>query len=191
MDNKQLQGKLKLAKPSTLRVLEAGVDLPELIEISTKRDRWSKAVHILAQKNWLRIDCLDRQGRTVDTIVDEDQDQAELAIPGPQTQEERWLAIMINAQRLALESQATQLAPLIDGYVRLADILGRRLESLERHYDETLQVAAENALLQAQIEGGDDPNTEIVKQLIDKLGGDPKQLLAKATKAKKNGVKPK
>jgi len=121
--------------------------------------------------NWTRVECIDSQGRIIDTLEQGDESADEDGeLPIPQSEEERWLNLMINAQRLALENHAHMMGPLIDGYVKLADVFGARLAALEKHFDRTLDVAYQNAILQAQVDQGPDTETEVVKALIDKLG---------------------
>lgn len=174
MNDDVLTGRLRLSKPSQLRVFVSGRDDSDLIAVSAKRDRWKRCVDILSSMAWVRIECLDTQGRIVETLEqDDDTLPTQSKLPEPQSQEERWLNLMINAQRLALENHAHMLSPLIDGYVRLADTFGSRLAALEKHFDRTLDVAYQNAILQAQVDGaaGDGADAAIVSKLIDKMGG--------------------
>lgn len=192
MEADAITGRLRLAKPSSLRVftVERGDDA-DVIEVSAKRDRWKRCIDVLSTMNWKRIDCLSSKGAIIDTIVqddasldDDDDDEEEIVEQAP---EQRWLNLMINAQRLALENHAHMLKPLIDGYVSLADTFGARLAALEKHFDRTLDVAYENAVLKAQAEAGPDMDQEVVKALLDKLGKPKKRALKAHAPAKPNG----
>lgn len=185
MNAEEITGRLRLAKPNTLRVFAADRDDADLIAVSAKRDRWKRCNVVLDAMSWTRIECLDSQGRIVDTLQQDDE-TVEGAAKGrpPESEEERWLHLMINAQRLALENHAHMLTPLIQGYVSLAETFGARLAALEKHFDRTLDVAYQNAVLQAQVDAGPDADAEMVKLLIEKAtGAKPKKKLAAARKA--------
>ncbi len=176
--NDLLVKRLRLAKPSKLRVFQVGREDADLLLVSPRRDRWTKAVDLLSTMDWTKVDCLDSQGCMIDSITAEiEGEQAAAAAGVEQSPEERWLAIMINAQRLALENHAHMLQPLINGYVQLANVFGQRLAALEKHFDQTLDVAYQNAMLRAQLEQGPDANEAVVNALIDKLGGKKKPRL--------------
>ena len=189
MNAEEITGRLRLAKPNTLRVFAADRDDADLIAVSTKRDRWKRCNVVLDAMAWTRIECLDSQGRIVDTLQQDDE-TAEGVAKGrpPESEEERWLHLMINAQRLALENHAHMLKPLIDGYVSLAETFGARLAALEKHFDRTLDVAYQNALLQAQVDGGPDMDAEVVRMLLDKVGKPKRTKKQLAAKAKTNGA---
>ncbi len=193
MDAKEITGRLRLAKPHTLRVFSADREDADLIAVSTKRDRWKRCNVVLDAMCWTRIECLDSKNKILDTIQQDDEEEEG---PGgkkraPESEEERWLGLMINAQRLALQNNADMIQPLVDGYVKLADVFGARLAALEKHFDRTLDVAYQNAILQAQVDGGPDMDTEVIKMLMDKMGDrkPTKRAVAKlAAKNKSNGA---
>lgn len=190
MDVEEITGRLRLAKPHTLRVFSADREDADMVAVSVKRDRWKRCNDVLDAMSWTRIECLDSQGRIIDTLQQDDETvEAKKAGAVPQSEEERWLNLMINAQRLALENHAHMLQPLIEGYVSLAETFGSRLAALEKHFDRTLDVAYQNALLQAQVDSGPDMDGEVVKALIDRLGTGkkPRALKAKPKNGKSNG----
>lgn len=192
MNAEEITGRLRLAKPHTLRVFSADREDADLIEVSTKRDRWKRCCVVLDAMSWLKVDCLNAKGKIIDTILQDDESaEGTKEDKVPESEEERWLHLMINAQRLALENHAHMLGPLIDGYVKLADVFGSRLAALEKHFDRTLDVAYQNAVLQAQVDAGPDVDTEVVKSLIAKLGapkGTKKAAKKLAAAGKKNGA---
>lgn len=172
MEADAITGRLRLAKPSQLRVFTIEREDADLIEVSAKRDRWKRCCDVLSTMNWTRIDCLSSKGAIIDTIVQDDASVTDddEAVVVEQSEEERWLNLMINAQRLALENSAHLMSPLIEGYVKLADALGARLAAMEKRFDQTLDVAYQNAMLQAQVDAGPEMEGEVVKALLDKLG---------------------
>jgi hypothetical protein len=194
MNADEITGRLRLARPHTLRVFSADREDADLVEVSTKRDRWKRCNTVLDAMAWVKIDCLNATGKIIDTLLQEDE-AAEVevseSLEGSPTDsaEERWLRLMINAQRLALENHAHMLDPLIQGYVKLADVFGARLAALEKHFDRTLEVAYENAVLQAQADAGPDMDAEVIKMMLDKVGArkDAKRA-PKKLKAKTNGA---
>lgn len=184
MDSVQLVGRLKLAKPTDMRVFEADRPEPTLVHISAKRDKWAKATITLEAMNWHRLDLLDAQGRTIESITSDetaadsdDEKNATAEALMAESEEGRWLMLMINAQRLALENNASMLRPLIDGYVSLTTTFGDRLSAMEKRYDQMLDTAYQNAILQAQIDTEPDGDAAVVHEFIQawrdkkKVGG--------------------
>ena len=196
MNAAEITGRLRLAKPHTLRVFSADREDADLIEVSTKRDRWKRCCNVLDAMAWLKIDCLNAKGNIIDTILQDDEslesldglDEGGASKGRPDSEEERFLRLMINAQRLALENHAHMLEPLIGGYVKLADVFGARLAALEKHFDRTLDVAYQNAVLQAQVDAGPDADAEIMKTLLEKLGDRKPTKKQLAAKRKANGA---
>jgi hypothetical protein len=191
MNAEEITGRLRLAKPHTLRVFSADREDADLVEVSSKRDRWKRCNVVLDAMAWLKIDLLNSKGKIIDTILQDDESEAvvdeSLAGAPGDSDEERWLRLMINAQRLALENHAHMLSPLIDGYVKLADVFGARLAALEKHFDRTLDVAYQNAVLQAQVDAGPDMDSEVIKMMLDKVGKPKRTKKQLAAKSKTNG----
>lgn len=189
IDDATLKGRLRASKPVQLRVYVTDRQEAQLVALSNKRDRWAKVLVVLSELDWHRIECLDRTGATVDIITDEEAaagDDGDARTVLGDSDEERLLAILINGQRLALENVQVMLQPLIDGYIHLANALGSRLSALESHYDRTLRVAHENALLAAKLENSGGEDAELVELAKVVLRGGAKR--TKATNGKSNGV---
>lgn len=189
MDAEEITGRLRLAKPHSLRVYSADREDADLVAVSTKRDRWKRCNVVLDAMSWTRIECLSKNGEIIDTLQQDDESvdaDGKKVKAVPQSEEERWLNLMINAQRLALENHAHMLQPLIDGYVRIIDGMGVRESALEQRLERQLEVAYENAVLQAQVDAGPDSDTEVMKALIEKWSANqkPKPALRAKPKAK-------
>lgn len=190
MEPDVIVGRLRLSKPSQLRVFEGGKDA-EIIAVSTKRDRWRRCVDVLAEREWTRIDLLDAQGHTIESLraeEDEPEDEEESGLSEIPDGHSPEFYTIINAQRLVLENHAHMLNPLIDGYIKLAEIVGARMAAMEQRVDNMLDLAYENAALKAQADAGPDMDESVVRALIDKLDGTKK--LPAAKKDKSNGVTP-
>lgn len=187
VDNSTLLAELKRCRPHSLTVKVAGREEVQRIKISPRRDKWRRAVDSLDQLEWTRIEMRDENDAIVGVITEEG-DADEVAAAANATPEERFLTLMIQAQRLALESQAKMMAPLIDGYKELTSLFAVRMAALEKNYGKVIENAYEMAVLQGQMDSqGDDEGMEAAgKLLADLVKGKPKKN-PKALKGKTDG----
>jgi len=134
---------LKRCKPVALRALLADNTSRELAPPGGKRKNWKRMVETLDRMPWVQAELLDTTGRVVD-VVDNDEPAGELedlAGVAQTGQVANLLNLMLRAQDMALKRNAEQNSQLATTVLKLADVLMRRLDSLERGYAANLKVA--------------------------------------------------
>ena len=173
METSEVLSEIKRVKPRKLRVFTSDREEAQLVQISSKRDRWRRAIDTLDQMEWVKIEMLGGESgdAILGIITDEPDDtgsDGEVVIAANASPEERIATMVVQAQRLALENQAVMLNPLIQGYVDLTQMVMGRVAQLESAYGKMIQSHYENASLVAQLEnrsGEDDAFSEAAELL--------------------------
>lgn len=161
MTSDKLTDAMRKAKPTLLRVFCHDRPEPVVVKIPNTRSRWTRAIEVLESLPWTRIEMTDNGGALLAVYEGEERapvksEAEEESHAAPMSPEERWLGLMVKAQRLSLEQQNAAMQPLIDGYTRLASMLSDRLAGMERSYAQMLNTLREAVYSSALAEARED-----------------------------------
>ena len=138
-DSSALTARLSKTRPSSLRVILTDGSEKE-VAIPGKRKKWSQVAKVLESYSWLRCECLDPKGRALDIVENEDLEEFEEE--GSTARDLKpLLALMLKAQDIALRRNAEQSKQVIEMNLKLAEVLMKRLTSLEASFASNLRMA--------------------------------------------------
>jgi hypothetical protein len=109
--------------------------------IPGKRKKWSHVRQMLDRLSWIRLECLDPRGKTLD-IIDNDEPAEDLEdLDGYGGQVHQLTALMLRAQDVALRRNAEQNRQSNEMVLELCKVLMARLTSLEKGFASNLALA--------------------------------------------------
>jgi len=143
-----------------LRVTIRGESEPRRVAISSRRNRWQQLQAVLSTMEWTRIDCCDKAGGVLHTVVDED--AANAAAPAKTTPTidaaaglaERFAGLLVQQHQAIVRAQSEQYVATLRGYEQLVDRLTTSIGDLRGIFTEALTMQR-SAFMAAASSGGD------------------------------------
>jgi|FLYL01.1.fsa_nt_gi hypothetical protein len=190
--NEQIVARLKHLRPEVVRVYVTDSDDHRDIRVPARRRRWEYVAGILEGLPWTRAELLDGKGALCGTLDRDDDEEEDRKSKGAETPEERLLALMLKAQEAALDRLNGAIAPLVDGYTRLAATLSDRLSAMEREWGKMLELSRDATLAMARAEAGligePDPTDALAGIMLRRLAGGTAARLTDGTSVR-NGAR--
>jgi hypothetical protein len=160
---------LSKLRPAKLRVFCASdPDTGKAVAIPGNRKKWETLAHTLDGLDWMRIEALDARGNIVGVVAREEEPEEEdvgLDLDAAEAaRDERLLGLLLKAQQVALNAQAAQLRPLIDGMGKLVGTVTGALDATSRAYSAAL--AAASSMPAPAAGGADDDSASRFMQMV-------------------------
>jgi hypothetical protein len=136
----RVASELAACRPTTIRVyLSDGTNRD--FRVAHKANRWPTMARMIAALPWKRCECTDGAGGTVGIVTPSVPPPPPPSALPPESREAQLLRMLRDAQQMVMTEQRDTMGRALDACFNVLDVVAQRLQSMESHYHEILNLA--------------------------------------------------
>jgi len=155
---------IKKFSPRSLKVtLRDGTEKP--VAVPQAGNRWARTSQVLSSLSWARIECLDKDGRVVGVVEDEDDDQAAEEYEDEAGGNIALARILLDVMRTTMKETRQLVDAQLRGNAEMVSAMTDGMRATADVYRQALQVQQAYLLAPPGKEGADDTMSEMMKMM--------------------------
>jgi len=159
---------LKKYTPVGLRV-ELGDGTAKAVAVARSGNRWSKSAKIIESLDWVRIECLDKDGKVCGVIECDEDDEDDYIDDAAPDANVKLARVMVDVMRCSVREFRSTFEGQMNAMTKLCEAMTSGLASVSESYQQALKVQAAQLTMGAG--GGDDDVMKMMQMAMMLKGG--------------------